>query len=91
VRLSVSSLLGEPALTHRLIFSYLFDYNKIEMTFLFCSSFVLLSGIMFKSGFYEEGTDEYAALKTLVISIIGACSALFVFVFASETVRHQLE
>ena len=66
---------------------YLFDYNKIEMAFLFCSSAVLLSGIMFKSGFYVEGTSEHAGLTGFVLVVVGSCTALFLFVFCSETVR----
>jgi len=66
---------------------YLFDYNKVEMVFLFCSSAVLLAGIMFKSGFYEEGTIEHAVLKWVVLAIIFGCTVLFCFVFMSEMVR----
>jgi len=63
---------------------YLYDYNKIEMTFLFCSSVVLISGVMFRSGCYEAGTREHAGLTWFVLAIISASTVLFVSVFLSE-------
>jgi len=66
---------------------YLFDYNRIEMTLLFCSIVVLLSGIMFRTGLYRKGSDEHTSLKWIVVGVIAACTALFAFVFFSEMVR----
>jgi len=66
---------------------YLFDYNKIDGGFLFCNGVVMLSGIMFASGFYEEGTSEHATLTWFAVAIIGGCTALIASILMGEMVR----
>ena len=79
------------AATHRSA-EYLFDYNKVEMAFLFCSSAVLVAGIMFKSGNFKEDTEAHTRLAWFVNGLIVANTALLLFVLGSEMVRapHRL-
>jgi len=65
---------------------FIFDYNTVEMTLLFSSILVLLTGIMFKSGRYASDDDdfEYAMLTTMTIGIIAASTLLFAAVVLFE-------
>lgn len=67
--------------------TYVVDYNTLEAAFLVCSMLLLLSGMVFSSAHWKQGSLQYDMLTYVVLIAIIISSVSFLVILVVETAR----